>query len=762
MNSTSINWRLLFNTTQEKAKIPVITKENYSNLKTIIREMYIDLGDIKNQITQKELNPPLIYIFADVVKIPDNFTWNLNNNGLIIVSRRIEVGESSSISLDLGECKSTKLIIYAEEISSSLKITGMLPNEESKDIYLQDIESLGKVFLGRNNELAEMDINNLDMAISSNSVDLQIIFSAIFQYATILFYEQPEIAFSQLKWIKDCTKLLSTFDSMFCQASSLLVLLKTTMSDVTFVPYLSRQIYTQSIKTFVDVARSYENEYTNFCNLNCSIDDRKKSANLMLQHYQDTVEFSNSLIEQTKENYKSAEAAVQSILADFTSQKNQVELTKIKFEFELDKWKRKKELEATVKILTGVFEFVGAIGAMCVGDEAAAPAAEKATQTVAESAIDFSKLMKKLSTLIEVLKDVYNLSNQISTATGNLSDIDDLKNTIKKETIDKLDAQDLTSTVEWDNFKLEVDNYLDMAIKADIPQTNNYKLQLEKMIVYGKALAQNRVALIKVSQQLVKLRLKKEVEKNQTTRISNFIKQMSEEKEENVELMQVVYEQYLNVKRDLFISIINYRWAYKYWALKESLVKPVMSDNISELNDALSNIQNDYNNALQSFNPPPQEFSNLVLTINDADLLTVFKKNKKLILPITLSNEIFKGFERVRVRTIRVWINGIKTDINKVSVKITNSGNYNDTYDEKPFSFTSNILQRLFEYEIDTNKIIVDGTIAEEEKFAYFVPTPFSTWKIEVAESFNQGLDLSEVESIKIEFTGDMIADMNL
>lgn len=99
---------------------------------------------------------------------------------------------------------------------------------------------------------------------------------------------------------------------------------------------------------------------------------------------------------------------------------------------------------------------------------------------------------------------------------------------------------------------------------------------------------------------------------------------------------------------------------------------------------------------------------------------------------------------------------------NPVHVNIVGSGVYKDRLHGESFIFSSDSLKRLFQYRIDKDgqtHIVVDGKIADEEEYAYFQPTPFSEWEIELPTEIKQGarsqfvnknLDLSNVVAIKM------------
>jgi hypothetical protein len=126
-----------------------------------------------------------------------------------------------------------------------------------------------------------------------------------------------------------------------------------------------------------------------------------------------------------------------------------------------------------------------------------------------------------------------------------------------------------------------------------------------------------------------------------------------------------------------------------------------------------------------------------------------------------LDAESFHGFDRVRLKTIRVWLYGAKAT-GPIYVDISSAGSYDDRYRGKSYRFTSVALHRKFQYQGDPGKkssIIVDGAVADEEKYAYFQPTPFSEWVISLPQQYNPNIDLTGLTKITLEFAGSVIGE---
>jgi len=137
----------------------------------------------------------------------------------------------------------------------------------------------------------------------------------------------------------------------------------------------------------------------------------------------------------------------------------------------------------------------------------------------------------------------------------------------------------------------------------------------------------------------------------------------------------------------------------------------------------------------------------------------------------------FDRYERVRVDSVRVYLDGAKTDNGKIVMRIENSGLLQDRYKGKVFNFLGAPWIRNYEYCSDDLKkdddedvddvpsvcmsrhyktLVSTKTLNSFEGF-YPKPTLFSTWVVSVPKEQNPGLDLSGLRSIQINFSGSLL-----
>ncbi len=143
---------------------------------------------------------------------------------------------------------------------------------------------------------------------------------------------------------------------------------------------------------------------------------------------------------------------------------------------------------------------------------------------------------------------------------------------------------------------------------------------------------------------------------------------------------------------------------------------------------------------------------------------------------IGLNTSAFSDLSRVRLRTVRMWIEGaVPPSSTRITVRMETAGNYLDRFEGTKYQFTSKPLQRIFRYRVSDKRegtpnwrfengtfgyIEVDGTVDDEVRYAYFEPTPFSEWTIKINAS--EGVNLTGVTKITMEVAGSVIPETNL
>jgi hypothetical protein len=149
-------------------------------------------------------------------------------------------------------------------------------------------------------------------------------------------------------------------------------------------------------------------------------------------------------------------------------------------------------------------------------------------------------------------------------------------------------------------------------------------------------------------------------------------------------------------------------------------------------------------------------------------------------VPILLADSAFSNYDRVRIKEIRVWLEGVRFNgSNKVVyLKIQTQGeNYDDRFDQEDYHFTGEPLDLPFEYRVaeasdakppdkdidwhfDNDSVgtaIVRNNTVNEFQHAYFEPPVFTDWTLVFESGRNPDADITDVRKITLQFYGSVI-----
>jgi hypothetical protein len=343
----------------------------------------------------------------------------------------------------------------------------------------------------------------------------------------------------------------------------------------------------------------------------------------------------------------------------------------------------------------------------------------------------------------------------------------------------------------WDIFQVTVEGMLkpmeeeaagENGSKAFLEAATKYKTELNKLAIYGKAVVTSQIAAVQFGRETANLLLQKQINDNQKIRLESYIAQLSQDAAKDEELMQLLFERQLNIKRWLYLSLLNYQRAYKYWALRDSSIEFSITQPAVEFEENKVQMDRDFENALQSFKPRvPQTLNKAEVIIPAVDQGLYKDVIKNLIetgetrFRLYLDEEKFAGYERVRLDRVRVWLEGVTASHQTpVKLSITNGDSFSDRLTIKKidqngqeteklelFTFSGPIIVRAFSYQGvigDENAITVDGEVPEEMALLYFQPTPFTEWIVKVPK--DRQFDLSNLTAFRLEFKGTVIAKL--
>ncbi|CAG8815947.1 15295_t:CDS:1, partial [Racocetra fulgida] len=136
------------------------------------------------------------------------------------------------------------------------------------------------------------------------------------------------------------------------------------------------------------------------------------------------------------------------------------------------------------------------------------------------------------------------------------------------------------------------------------------------------------------------------------------------------------------------------------------------------------------------------------IRLTEEHYIKKFKSDRFITFEIPLDHSEFLRYERVRIINFGVFLEGIGSENDEISLSISNNNMFNDRYKGKIYRFRSIYgAAQEFRYKVP-NKIVTDVSFESE---IYFVPTPFSQWTIKLEDC---KIDKSRLDSSKIDLSG--------
>ncbi|MDR0207684.1 MAG: hypothetical protein LBJ33_00830 [Pseudomonas putida] len=237
------------------------------------------------------------------------------------------------------------------------------------------------------------------------------------------------------------------------------------------------------------------------------------------------------------------------------------------------------------------------------------------------------------------------------------------------------------------------------------------------------------------------------------------------------EIVTFMSHAYHQARSEMIHTLYLTSRAQQFWAIApyDGLRALIGLDDPSQINTAtLTVAQNllltNFENAITQ-GQEAETFSALQLVISDSATLAAFRENPQLLIPIAPAMtdtplspvQPFAGLANVRLTTVRAYVKGASTSDGSLRVSLMHGG-YETVVSPTnlAMSFIHKPLSVMFQYDLAVqDTILIDGTIGSSTlSDNYALIGPFTTWSVKVDPGLNPGLDLSQVSSITIEFSG--------
>lgn len=791
----AVDWNVLYDEIAARGDIPFASSESIGDVDATFQSMYLDLAEIKTTLRDAGVTPLRVTIYADVLNIPENTTW-ATEDLLLVYARRIQAGPRVKVHLDYRTRQARSFVMYCSELEGRFDVVATtLGKDGAADPHVFAIDApppTGGTQVRLENGAPVRLARTYAQGITSPPAEVfGYALTTEFIYATLLYEDHPQIALGQLAWLKSWSGASRDLQGMLFRSSSLLALLGSQINaranGAAFVPYLTSAVYKDLATVFTEEAERYERGLRELTTQKVVTDGFISTAKALLDNKTYESDYAAKVRAQAKSNYENAAAAVKGAAADFERAKATASLVAIDFEeVGIPDWERAKIAEAVITCGTAVITFGVGIASMFVGNEAGGAAAAgkavadvgRVAQTVgkiAEIAKTLKEVMEQLEKLVESLRKVYEMSSLVVESAESFEKAESYA-----RELDAMEAEtrgtDVSAAFAWQVYQLNADASLEQPIEMGVQYARELRVAVDAIAIYGQALAAAQVAAVRAGQSYAQAAWQYELAHREQERLALQVASLQAGEAPIVAMMHTFYLRYIDAKSSLFTAVEGYRGSYFYWALQHSSIQPNIIDDVAEIDTGLRDltaIALDRASALQHFSPPPQRLTSKRVVIDDPAVLAELRTAGKAGWTLDLGTETFEGFDRTRLTRVQVWLEGAKPGAKgRVDIKMSTLGSYLDRFERTNYQFTSDPLEREFVYRVSSKLefpppewtfedgtygyIEVDGIVDDEVSYAYFEPTPFAQWRIDLT-AHNPGLDLSGVTRVTMVFAGSVI-----
>ncbi|MGF1753025.1 hypothetical protein L4C33_05445 [Vibrio makurazakiensis] len=773
----SSDW-LELNNLPNNIEYPSWQTDAYNDVGVVSRatsDLHINLNDWIAKQNLYVTKPTKVVIFADTIEVSENFNLVVNNQNILIFARKI-VGAGTPTFVLGQQGSAASVTVIADEIESPINVLAFQSDGSVSRESLTGGDTNGTSVVLAGERYRKSDINgNIAGQMKLASEPFSDILNRSFDMAASLFDTQPEVSLQLIDWIEKNMRFAGSMveedallSDLYLQTVAFKQFIKFNTTENHYVPYLDKSLYQGKYAAYLDAMVAYQSQWDIVTDRNTVITDKVESAKLALANIVDVLNAQQSIIKQTEGNIDKIGDSLTEIDSQYKAQELVTLSARTTYLVGVENWKTQQQLNAALAIFKAIAEIGSAVSGVFTGNLSGV---NDLTDQLAKT----PEALEKAKNLVTNIKSVTGVIDSVTKTIAGIAQLTaDVKSTIKQQKVSEaMDGFNFNiptineSNLAWDLMLTEVRSNLRYADSLGIKGARNYLLELEKQILLGKSINTTQLNFAQEQAKLVDMLLTNNVTKNQQTRLNGAIDGYHSDSEDFSEIERELSRILMHFKRPMYVALSNYVQAYEYWSLKSSELTPSLDKSYLDYKFDLASIENEYVNALSSFHPAPQDFTIDNYVISGEEQLVSLLETGQFNFAIPLEQAQFCSFDRVRLSTIRVYLEGENLPYGKqLNMRISSAGNYQDRYAGETFQFSSNPLSRAFYYRLDdptTNdvSIITDGALANKFEYAYFQPTPFSAWNITLNNFDNDNSInnqyLQDIEQIRVEFLGSGI-----
>lgn len=761
-------------------------------------DMWVDVSDV---LARAKADTYAIEIYADTATLSAD-TPLAGGRGVVVIARRFVLGGKLTFADDQGTFG-----WLSREVEGDLSVAG--PGGDPASV------SQTGAYLGWSGGLQVSPNNTPDAGMLKAGTSLYRFANTAFLIATALFNRDPALSSAMAGWVAWLGAQAAGWGTFGHDAAVLVSMRAAQPVGGLYVPQLDMGVYAATAAGWVSPVVSCEAQWRRMVDSSRQFEERIQAARDMLAYYQDRTTAWGEMIGRAQKELDDANAAWEKAKQRYGGAVLDAQTKKIYFEkFGVPEARLDAEIKMAFQIMTAVVQLAigiaGVIGGCMVGaPEAGAPMVAGAVEGTATAAEAASSVANAAEASSEAIEDIRLLFQEVESSSGGASSMSKLMEQLKQlgqlsenlkkigdgvgmlkegaktlsEGLDseldpekiagvmdfELPAADPSAATQWEEMARHFDDQIQTSIDMPIKGALEYKMSVDSLALTGRDMTTTGIASLQAAHQLLDLLSQARPDAQMAARVKAQVDAMEQAKTVDAQVQTALYQRYLGLKRPLFAALQQRAWAYQYWALRAPSREPDILDDSVGLQTQLAQAQQDFSDALASFHPPPQPFTNVQITLPD-DALAALKATGTATLELGLDEPAFAGLGRVRVSDIQVWLEGVSQQgRSPIRVLISSPGAWRDRYRGSAWSFGGPAWGAEFRYTLSGTAVawnFSDGSAGYVQMAAsvdpslranYFYPSAFAAWTLRVP-----GADLSGLSKVTVVFSGSAISDGGL
>jgi len=592
----------------------------------------------------------------------------------------------------------------------------------------------------------------------------------------------PGEAAERARWVVSGTVGDREQARLFAESMQLLSMLGSPARRFALVPYLDRKLYVTQAVALVEALEAVETDLRVVDDRQHDLAARKQAARSLLARVANAARLSQHLYDQSERNLDASRTVLTEKDKLLKSQLDAVNRANAEFEKGLERWKREQIIWASLKAAVGIGI---AIASVCtanpVGAAAGAATAAEAGAAAAAEAGRIAKLIAAIKRLVdavggvESLKNILDGLNQVREAVAAGISAAELAARIQGESRALPEAGSDVAAEDWDLIVEDLGPLLQPAIDGEVPGAEEYRQELRKLAIRGKAKFFAQEHVIEDAQRFLQMVWTRERDEADHAATQAEIAAIAAG-EPLQESLRLRFERARDdIKTRVVLAIDNITAAHHYFALDEGQARADPSMSTAELRGALGRAADDLVQAFERFDPRPQSWNQQLLVPLDAADRRQFATRGTLSINVKMDRAEFSDYGRVRVSQVRAYLRGARcTPGKKVLMQLSTSDHYRDRFgtpDPRPFDFAGRPLRLHFGYRHragvtqlpldgdpeDSVEVSDGGVPIDKIDDVYFQPTPFTEWRVSLPARGIPDLDLTDCERLELQFIGSAV-----